>query len=363
MERLRSTAIAAILLAQFSLCFAQTELSNRATCKVHCQDPRGGWFQGSGTYIGGRIVLTAHHVCRDGILQSTYVQFGNTRIETIGYLRSVRADVLALELESEPPVEPVKIASGPADRVYGLGFSGRNGFGMWTATRNPTEYNNGADVFYDGDWAEHGDSGGGAFNMQGEYVGTVSGTNGESVNCSSWEETVRFLKAGKLWDRINSGELRNTRIRVGQCLPGQPCPPQQVITGGTIGNAPTPSGISAQPGGCTCSKCRPVTPQTIEIDLQALADELASRPELVGPAGPQGLAGSDGLPGLTGPAGPAGPSGPAGQDAEIDYDALAEAMADRLPPITFVVRDPEGNVVDQESAKLGGKIDLQLQVQ
>ena len=94
---------------------------------------------------------------------------------------------------------------------------------------------------------------------------------------------------------------------------------------------------------------------------KALSNPPAGPPGRVGapgPAGPQGPGGSQGSEGKLGPQGPPGPAGSPGETPQIDYDALADAIAKKLPPIRIQTLNLDGSVHQDATARLGDLIKL-----
>jgi hypothetical protein len=96
---------------------------------------------------------------------------------------------------------------------------------------------------------------------------------------------------------------------------------------------------------------QPIAPICPPIDSAKLADDIAAK-----------LASNPALRGKDGPSGPPGPPGPGLSDEQLAQIALAAAKIaqQNLPPLTLILRDPDGKILDQDTIPIGGKLDLQL---
>lgn len=165
----------------------------------------------------------------------------------------------------------------------------------------------------------------------------------------------------EVYEQIPSFEGYQQPQQIPQNLPQmQPVPQSQPLPQYLPQTTPQ-SPRQPQYGGPTC----PCLPNGTEmpaqiyarVDLEALADKLASHPKLqprhgqdgrdgaqgppgpmgpMGPPGPTGIPGpmgprgADGLAGAPGPAGPIGPVGPKGDAANVDTEALANSLIQKL---------------------------------
>lgn len=149
---------------------------------------------------------------------------------------------------------------------------------------------------------DSGDSGGPVFDSQGRLAGVMWGNDGRAASISliavCWPQIVAHYPGLA----ADAAEVTDTNP------PVSPDEPPALITGRLV---------------------------AIESRLDQVETRLAeaSKPGLPGPQGPPGADGATGADGAPGPAGPPGPPGPIGATPNIDLDALAAAVAQRMPPI------------------------------
>ncbi|MDM4015977.1 S1 family peptidase [Roseiconus lacunae] len=322
--------------------------------RVRVPDGNGASL-GSGTYIGDRLVVTAEHVCRDGDIAGTTVDFGAGPIRCVGFLANKNADQFVLELATPPHVPPVPLASDElriGDYAYGVGLGGNGQKTCWagrvtqySSTRgggiNNLEYQGLAP----GDAAVKGDSGGGTFNTAGEWCGNLWGTGDNATHAIPVGETKVFLGRSGLLGRLSGCRPGVSCPYDRPSPPGSSCDPGGPVRGpwsggGSGGGAlprPGESGSGSQsvtygptqpPGYAPPSPQWPAQQQPLTntppltgpqngcdhrlVALDDLVDVLASDDRFRGDAGESGPAGSQGPPGLTGPQGPPGEQGPRG---------------------------------------------------
>lgn len=276
---------------------------------------------GSGTHLGGGVVLTNRHVAGQGGLTAdvTFPAGRKYRGKVFAVCRYAdMAGIYCPDASTEPAAGLAAAVPQRGSPVYSAGYPGNAGRQL---VKKQGRIEGGAQV----EWGmsnrlamrcSSGDSGSGIFDAGGALVGVLWGGAGGETLCCTYSDTKRFVNEECL-------PLRRPRTP----------PPSQ---------PPTPPISPLEP--------LPVIPPA-GPDYQAVLSELAKlradiagiklQPGPAGPAGPRGadgLAGKDGQPGQdgigkagpVGPAGPAGPAGVAGQPGKDADPALIQSLISRI---------------------------------
>lgn len=279
-----------------------------ASCKVSVRTGRT-ISGGSGTHLGGGLVVTNRHVGETAGNAAT-VDFPSGKSYTGSVVAVCRySDLAAIvvgDAKSEPAVELAAAVPERGQAVWVAGYPASNG--RRQHVRHGT-MSGGKDV----DWGKsneirltshHGDSGSGILTADGRLCGVLWGGDGDEGGTSTlactWADTSRFCAedCSRWWP----GKL------LGRADPNRPVPP---------GNPKPPPSVPVAP---------PAQPDLAAV-LAALAEVRAQNaalsasiakipagpPGATGPAGKDGTPGVIGAPGAQGPAGPAGKQGPAGE--------------------------------------------------
>lgn len=175
-----------------------------------------------------------------------------------------------------------------------------------------------------------GQSGGGVFNAQGQYLGVMHGRPNTTPQASGGGAIFTPLRAIVHWI--------DTQCQGGQCRPylpghlfgGSQRPP---APGGGSGGQVTPP--PPRPGNHPpAMQPTPGQPPVADCDLQPVLDRLDAITQQMAKLGSGGelqpVPGEPGPPGPPGPQGETGPPGEPGPPAAIDYHALAGDVASRL---------------------------------
>lgn len=281
---------------------------------------------------------------------------------------------------SSNTIQPVKFSLNdpqPGERVEYLGFGGpQQTLRHFYATVTKLDSRS---LTTDGD-VMSGDSGAAVVNSKGEVVGVQSTGNAEGPGGKGYKQFTD--STGHTWQiyRDSNGaptsSIRNFLRRVfsQNCRPGDAC---------YLG----PGSVPYQPYGQPVNPGQPQIypgqqPQTYPGQVQDTTpipdpriDDLVAKIEAISEQ-LQNL--PPGMPGERGPQGEPGPMGPVGppaqvdiqaivqqvvaempqQEVRIDIDQLAEAVLERLPPITVKLYDKEGNFVSSETYPAGKAIRL-----
>ncbi len=246
------------------------------------------------------LVLTAAHVIQDARSVAVYFHDGTGYAARVGW-RDRQYDIAILEIRRPKvrpprfrPMRPVRgavmhvasIAQGTLQLIRGavVGFNrGQHSARQW-AVVGPAP-------------TRSGDSGGPMFNERGELVGVIWGA-------ADGQARIALLEA--VWPQIVAH------------YPG--LAPSETPEEPTVPDAPDASAPPMLTGRLVAIEGRL---DQIESRLAKIGD---GQPGPQGPPGKDGRDGADGKPGLPGPPGAA---------QEIDIEALAKAVAQRLPPIYF----------------------------
>lgn len=345
--------------------------------------PRGDGVghRGSGVYLGDKYIATCHHV-PEGTTQRGIATFRDgTRIGVVVNGVDSAWDQAILTMDREHPSLPgVEVATAnprPGDSVYSAGFG--QGFRIFGG--EVTGYaGNGSGA---SDWFNHrgaavqGDSGGPMFNQIGQLVGCLWGTGqGQTIGTSTGRFRI-FVKplfprltqwrANRIGRQIAGVQPMQGNCYGGECLPAQPIDsgsrdvyPQPIPDPNTDMPPTAPSEMTLQgPAGPPGppGKDGQVTEEHLASIVSAVVQNLKNDPSMRGPVGPKG---DMGQVGPTGPTGRDGKDGKDGVSPEIDYDVLAKAVAERLPPISLALIGDGGEELDKDTVRLGGTLRLQL---
>lgn len=253
----------------------------RAIVRVCVETGGGGRNFGSGIHLGDGLVLTAAHVVQGGKTFSAVALRQNAYGRATLLAVDQRLDIALLRL-SDPPTTSAALATAVppiGSRVISAGFGGdrklKFNFGN---VESFTGRGQSTGMFWSGS-ARSGDSGGPVFNRNGLVVGILLGVsaNGRSTHGTHVGELAAFCRP---WFRRPAAGQRPVK-------------------------APGAETVTA-PG----------------AELAALRSELvALRAEIAA------------LKVARGPAGPAGKNGKDGRDAtaqEIDYDTIADLIAEQI---------------------------------
>lgn len=193
-------------------------------------------LQGSGTYLGGRLVATAAHVMRDTAFSTSGIDFGNGKIPFVKLedgshgIQATDEDLAILVMAREPNVPPATMAqraSDPGERIVWFGY-GNGSFGTGTCVDTGRKLSSNGKWFtnhlYRGQGPTQGDSGGGVFNMNGEFVGVLhSSAEGETEMVSVPVDHVRnLIGRGGLMQMIFGGHQQCTPQQIANGTCGQP---------------------------------------------------------------------------------------------------------------------------------------------
>lgn len=364
--------------------------------KVMFPAGRGGYQTGSGAYLGDRYVLTAWHVPEGTSLQGTAIFQDGTKIPCKVNGADKHWDQCVLTLEREHPTLPgVDFATeNPkvGETIYSCGFGA--GFRIFGGRVTDFASKTGTPPT---DWLNHqsaaipGDSGGPMFTADGKLIGPLWGRGSNRTIGTTTGRCVKFCEP-------ILQTLANWKARRRGCPPGVTCPPDGGVGGPTpvdpgpslpgdeLPPAKPESGCDCEPGkGCDCDQ---------EKLIADLMDKIKGDPLFRGQKGDQGPKGEPGEKGPKGDKGEKGDPGevtdehlakviaavvesvksdPAmkgergkrgrpGKDAVIDLDALAVAVAERMPGQRVILVDGKtGKKIDDETYAPGKPIVLDVQ--
>ena len=310
---------------------------------------RQGKLAASGVYVthkGKAGVLTCAHLFKTGDPVSVTFSDGTTT-NAEGTVDKFQHDV-AWVFATNKNIHPLALAvSAPTrgQRVEFVTYGGPvDSLRHWYAT-----------AAKDGGFASYvipGDSGGAILNANHQVVG---------IQSVGFQQAGTFRDDnGKVWPLLAGSSSAPTQAIVDFCdrvccpqgfCPNpyqQPTPPIQLY----------PPGTQPQPQPQPPPQLPPEV--TVEVDYNKLAAlvlaEMKRNPEpFRGPAGRDGQNGQDGRNGTNGTN---GTDGKPGQDAVVDYNTLAEQVANRLPPIRVVQEAGKGGTPLEQSVPLGGTLRL-----
>ena len=281
---------------------------------------RVGSSMGSGTYLGGGLVLTAAHVPAGESTSVASVSFpGHGTLPGKVVKADRQWDIAAVQLDHVPKgLAGVKLARrnpGQGDILTSGGYSSgrlvlRTGRFLRTATANGGG---------PGDWIEignpsyGGDSGGPVFNARGLLVGNLWGSARGTTTALNCGRVHRFLFPWNsrlaAWHAYYDGGGRG-------CAPGFNCAPSAGRPAPGASTPPTP----VPPVNPPQDPPRDSRIDDIQKQLDEIRKLLSERPK-------------QGEPGVAGPQGPKGPEGPQGKQGQLaqeDKTAIAAAIAEYL---------------------------------
>jgi len=317
---------------------AQAATPRPGVVRLSVPEGHGITAHGSGTIVGKTtdhaFILTAYHV----IAPAVYVASNHwpIRIDTTSQWTTGRVafsnstwDVAIVEAGqlADQVIEVRTDRPNPGEWLAVAGYGTGDYRERWGQARKyllPA-------VGHPPDWVEitaavrQGDSGGPVFDRNGRLVAVLWGCGPEGTAATI-----------------------GTRLKViwqTACRNGLTCRPRWLI--------PAPS-TTCPPAICPAI---PAAQAPAPPDTPAVSSDGTAEPGAPGPQGPQGLRGPAGP---TGPTGPPGPPGPKGQDATIDLDQLAAAVAARLQPITINLRNANREIISTQTRRLGEAFDLRL---
>ena len=334
-----------------------------------------GRSQGSGTYLGDRLVLTCSHLLRgerEGLTADVKFAFGKRYRGTVlkydfGY------DIALLELDQSPPYVGVPFAEAnprQGDFVTFMGFpqGAWNLYGVRPA--QVVEYSRPAPEAPT-DWFESsvpvigGYSGGPAFSRTGHLYGNLWGSGRGRTIAVSTGRVLGWMGQAYLQ------RLRRWHVRYAQCGPGG-CSTGGGFSGGaqiTIGGrrfppsrggAPVfPSGpgnptpVPTSPAQTVASPPRSDAIEKLQAQVQSLRDDLQK--STFAKPGPKG---DKGDPGSAGPPGPMGPQGPGVDAAEIGglVNQLIDAkLAARDAQLEQRLQQHTADILQQFEARMDAK--------
>ena len=322
-----------------------------AVCRVVVADRDGGQSVGSGTLVdadaGEGLVVTCWHVLRERAAGGQIVcEFpsGARHAAKLAGQPDKEHDLAGLAI-AHPPVAPALRGTAPSGRATIVGYA--HGEQLVARSGDLRGRTLDGSTFF-GCAAVSGMSGGGAFDEEGRWCGVVWGSAEGQAFTTVGEPTQAWLKQYKLT------AVAETQCSGPACArPMWPQAPSRVVV---VPQPPATPAPQSPASGCPC--------EARLAAIEASLAELQNRPAPVaasGPAGPQGPPGPRGEPG---PAGEPGPPGPSGASAALDYDALAAAVASRLPPIHVVHEDfATGQELARKDVALGETLTLRFGAQ
>jgi len=342
---------------------AQGQVDPQSVCRIRC-----GSSLGSGAYLGDGLVLTCAHLFRGEEGQPTTAWFPNGQGYGATLLKvDSQWDLAIMELAKAPSVaalipatENVQIGQAVYSAGYDRGNTviSRNGQVLRYSAPDTTGP---ADWFELTSCVEPGSSGGPVCNQQGQLVGVIWGSSPPT-------NTTTGVMLGRTRRFLLPWNARLEAVRLTQCGPQvcpQGCPPgmrrvypvrPRVICPPTQYQVqPRPQqpvlvdpDITTPPPGTT------TPPVEVEVDYEAIADlvldRIAADPEKFrgppGPPGPQGLPGAPGESqvGATGPAGPPGLAGPSGPAGPPGPAGPAGSNGQDASPLVIESESPDGTV-------------------
>ncbi len=300
---------------------------------------------GSGTHVGGGLIVTCRHVClRVGAAATVDFPSGRSyRGQTVAVADA--ADLAAVSVpdaKGEPAVALAESAGNLTD-VYQVGYPAETGGRLHqNAGRalgfkgNHGDYNAPSNGF-----ALHcgsGDSGSGIFTPSGELTGVLWGTVGTGREEFTAACTLRSTRAfvTEQCCRWWPGKLIGRPDPSKQQPPAVPSPPVPAPSP----TAPAPSDLAAQVAALQALVAAQQAASDAKLD--ALAKAVASIPSgPPGKPGPVGAAGPKGDAGGVGPAGPAGPPGTPGKDGSA---ADTAALAARISALEATMKNLSGTI-------------------
>jgi V8-like Glu-specific endopeptidase len=151
---------------------------------------------GTGVYIGDRYVITAKHVLR-GCYKARCEFYDNAVIEVIETFDSNSTDQSVLTLATQPSVQPAKIAS--VDPVAGstvtlAGFDNGKRLRFFDTQIGVAGRYSAGTVTDAMARSVSGNSGGPVFNNQGEFIGTLWGSDGATTSLVNNQASHRFFR-------------------------------------------------------------------------------------------------------------------------------------------------------------------------
>lgn len=280
---------------------------------------------GSGIYVGtirGRgVTLTCRHMAQHGVRSVGSVPAGEMTTDKFGYdMAAIFTEPLSLPAAILARAklrigQAVRIISYPGGRICERAARVVRWF-----KPEPGQQFSGIDLDVG---SSVGDSGGAVLDDRGQVVAMVWGTRldgGSGTACVSHEAMTAFLCRieAMLLERDNAAGVPPAPLPI-------PDPIHLPDTDNTLA-IPSPGIVE------------------LRILVEANAAAIAILIEAAQQPGPQGEPG------------PEGPQGPVGDSAIVNLDELTAAVIERLPPMRFQAKTPDGEVVGDVISKRLGEV-------
>lgn len=309
--------------------------SRNASLRVNVYDGQG-ISGGSGTHLGGGLVLTNRHVAlRAGLLVDVSTSEGR---HYRGRVAAVCAysDLAAVVLDNpvglpQASLAPAVTPTGAPVWKVGYPASNRRQQEVHRGTMGGTVHVGWGQSNNIAMRCSSGDSGGGIFDSKGQLVGVLWGGAGNETTACTFADTRRFVSEECVrWLRPGKKSPRSPPVVVAGPEPSGSCPSCPYPPGVSGGPEPPAPGVPTAPS--APAGPAPTLSQII-AKLDALEGALKNLPP--GPAGPKGekgdkgeagAKGERGVAGERGPAGPPGPAGAPGKDADPQQVAQLQAQ-------------------------------------
>lgn len=357
------------IIAAFTLCCSPAWATHVAV--VRTQDRDGDGSMGSATLVAVNgdvgIVVTAQHVVRDALRGSISVMGPGEPdykpAELLAWDEQADLAVLAIRNPTWRPTGVDFVDLRPGQRVTWCGGVTQRHKDVPVQKVYTSEGMR--VVTLGGPPSRNGDSGGGMFDDQKRLIGVMWGGDSQ-VYCSSGKPFEAILRRYVLPSNCPNGQCPSPGTRIvrepAEAWTAPPVAPQSNTQYfAPVAQAPSPPATAAS----TSCGCRERF-EAIEAKLAAISEELKGYDQIDEKTVATLLAMSTKIaeiekqPGQTGPQ---GPQGPPGEAASVDIDALATAVAAKLPPIRMIQLDPyTGEPVDDELVYLGDAVRLRTQV-
>lgn len=282
---------------------------------------------GSGTHLGGGLVLTNRHVAgRTGRAATVAFPSGQQFDGQVVAICSFAdlAAIYAPQASSQPRISLASSVPPAGTPVYSAGYPGYTGQGG----QRPRQLTQKQGTIIGGvrvEWGDSnrlqmrcssGDSGSGIFDGAGDLVGVLwGGANGETMACT-YRDTRRFVEqscGGWIGIGVGGGIGRRPPI----APPAPAVPPAHPV--------PAPPSMPPVTGPGPSEIIGSLEQRLAK--LEAAIDELRVKPVVAGPPGIAGKAGPAGPAGPAGKDGTQGPPGPAGKDADA---AVIQSLLARI---------------------------------
>jgi hypothetical protein len=364
--------VVALVLTVAGLAFGQPAIPLDAVCRVQCGPGlvgNGGTSCGSGVLVDTTakregLIITNKHVVSDdsrGPFRVTFSDGSQHRATLVAVSKDY--DLAALKIAEVDRQAARWGGAIKGERFYSAGFGGDGKIKYkWGSHTGHSTSGRQRNVYFTMP-IQGGDSGGPAFNEQGEVVAICWGGDGNDPQYRGYYDDtvavhgdclVEFLgKLGLKPPAVPQQYVIESGCPGGQCPPYYYQQPYQIVPnqpdGGFYtpdpqpGDEPAPIADAPPQDGCDC-----------EGEWKSIKERIAVLENTKPVPGPQGPQGPPGLPGADGKD---GARGPAGEAPPVDLDKLAKLVAGELGQRKIRVIQQDyytGETLDEGTVSLDG---------